>query len=307
MIQPSKQTQVFFDLSIGGSRAGRIVFRLFDDVVPKTAQNFKCLCTGERGKGPVTGKPLHYKGSLFHRIIPGFMIQGGDFSNRNGTGGECIYPGNRGKFADENFKLRHTKIGQLSMANAGPNTNGSQFFITLKGTPHLNGKHVVFGEVVTGLSLLQRVADVDTDNRDMPVRGQEVIIIDCGVVGAPSAEKNTTDSSAFVAVSTASNTSIGSCSSSGKTRDGKVGEKRRASEEESSSDKRDSERRTSSEHKHSHHKSSKSKSDRRESGEKRSSHHSSGKNSLKQSHDDGRDNSRPSKKSKSSKSDFLFM
>jgi len=170
---------VFFDITIGGQLTGRIIFRLFDDVVPKTAANFRFLCTGEKGIGKVTGKKLHYERSIFHRIIPGFMCQGGDFSHRNGTGGESVYGG---KFPDENFKIKHTRPGLLSMANAGPNTAGSQFFITLVPTPHLDNKHVVFGEVVEGIDVLRKMEKVDTTN-ERPVIGQEIEIIRCGIVG----------------------------------------------------------------------------------------------------------------------------
>lgn len=169
--------RVYLDISIGGELEGRIVIELFHDVVPKTAENFRALCTGEKGIGPNTGVPLHFKGSCFHRVIKGFMIQGGDISAGDGTGGESIYGLN---FEDESLELKHERKGILSMANSGPNTNGSQFFITTTRTPHLDGKHVIFGKVVKGIGVVRSVELGVVGENDRPV--QDVVIVDCGEI-----------------------------------------------------------------------------------------------------------------------------
>ena len=158
--------KVFFDISINNEEKKRITFELFADVVPKTAENFRQLCTHEKGFG--------YKGSKFHRVITDFMAQGGDFTNHNGTGGKSIY-GN--KFEDENFKLKHTEKGQLSMANAGKNTNGSQFFITFVKTSWLDGNHVVFGKVVDGMKTLDSLMEISTNSGNPK---KNAVIVDCG-------------------------------------------------------------------------------------------------------------------------------
>jgi peptidylprolyl isomerase len=179
--KPHEGPVVWFDMSIGGEPAGRITMQLFGDTTPKTAENFRALCTGEKGVGKM-GKPLHYKGSAFHRVIPSFMCQGGDFTAGNGTGGESIYGE---KFADENFKVKHTKPFMLSMANAGPGTNGSQFFLTTVATPHLDGKHVVFGEVIEGQDVVKAIEAVGSGGG---ATSQAVTIDDCGEIvpeGAP--------------------------------------------------------------------------------------------------------------------------
>lgn len=158
----------FFDMTADGQSIGRLVFELHADVVPKTAENFRQLCTHEKGYG--------YKASTFHRVIPNFMCQGGDFTNHNGTGGKSIY-GN--KFADENFQLKHTTPGLLSMANAGPNTNGSQFFVTTVETPWLDGKHVVFGKLVEGADVLKQIEALGSPGG---ATSKRVVIEDCGEI-----------------------------------------------------------------------------------------------------------------------------
>lgn len=168
--------KVWFDIKINGKAAGRVIIMLRPDVVPKTAENFRCLCTGEKGVGQ-EGKSLYFKGNKFHRIIPGFMCQGGDITRGDGKGGESIYGG---YFDDENFTLPHDKPGILSMANSGPNKNRSQFFITTVPTPFLNGKHVVFGEVIEGMDVVKAMEKAGTQSGKPTA---EVLIFNCGQVG----------------------------------------------------------------------------------------------------------------------------
>ncbi|CAL8470801.1 g10343 [Coccomyxa elongata] len=173
-------SKVYFDVDIGGESAGRIVIGLFGKAVPKTAENFRSLCIGDKGIG-TKGKPLHYKGVSFHRIIPNFMIQGGDLTDNNGMGGESIY-GN--KFEDENFSLKHTGPGILSMANSGPNSNGSQFFITTVTTSWLDGRHVVFGKVLEGMDIVKKIEAQGSQDGKPKTR---VIIADSGEIPNASA------------------------------------------------------------------------------------------------------------------------
>jgi peptidylprolyl isomerase len=211
MTSTGANPRVFFEVSINGGVAGRIVMELFASAVPKTAENFRALCTGEKGRSPRSGKPLHYKQSIFHRVIPGFMLQGGDFTRANGTGGESIYGET---FRDENFRAgRHNAPGMLSMANAGPNTNGSQFFITTAPAPHLDGKHVIFGKVVEGMDVVRAVERQGSPSGKTRTR---VIISDCGELGGKAAAAPAKDQLASVKPPVPSRTIVPPAAAAGK-------------------------------------------------------------------------------------------
>uniref|UniRef100_A0AAX7VSB8 peptidylprolyl isomerase n=1 Tax=Astatotilapia calliptera TaxID=8154 RepID=A0AAX7VSB8_ASTCA len=185
-----QRPRCFLDIGISNVLVGRIVVELFADICPKTCENFRCLCTGEKGIGKGTQKPLHYKGCLFHRIVKDFMIQGGDFSEGNGRGGESIYGG---FFEDESFAVKHNKEYLLSMANRGKDTNGSQFFITTKPSPHLDGVHVVFGHVISGQEVIQTMESQKTDPNSRPYA--EVKVLNCGELIPKSKGKRASSSS----------------------------------------------------------------------------------------------------------------
>lgn len=173
---PEITHRVYLDVDIDGQHLGRIVIGLYGEVVPKTVENFRALCTGEKGKG-ASGKALHYKGTPFHRIISGFMIQGGDITRGDGKGGESIYGGT---FDDENFTIKHSHPGTVSMANSGPNSNGSQFFITTVKTFWLDGEHVVFGKVIQGMDTVYAIEGGAGTYNGKPRK--KVIITDSGEI-----------------------------------------------------------------------------------------------------------------------------
>ncbi|KAI0049003.1 hypothetical protein FA95DRAFT_1571552 [Auriscalpium vulgare] len=172
MVRP----RVFMDFAVDSTPVGRVIFELYNDTAPKTSENFRVLCTGEKGISPLSQLPLYYKNSIIHRTIPNFMIQGGDFTTHNGTGGESVYGGT---FPDEDLTRPLDEEGLLCMANKGPDTNGSQFFVTLRSCPHLTGKHVVFGRAIRGYEeVIRKIAGVPTGEKNRP--SLPITIANCG-------------------------------------------------------------------------------------------------------------------------------
>jgi len=196
----------FFDISINEVEAGRVIIELYDDIVPKTSENFRSLCTGEMGVGATTGKALHYKDCTFHRVVRNFMIQGGDFSEHTGRGGESVYGG---FFPDENFDRKHDRPYLLSMANRGKNTNGSQFFVTTQPAPHLDGLHVVFGEVISGKEVIKKIEHQPCNEKSRPYN--PCTISNCGeLVLVKKVKKLTADDLTSSSDSSSSSESSGS-------------------------------------------------------------------------------------------------
>ncbi|XP_025204776.1 peptidyl-prolyl cis-trans isomerase cyp11 [Melanaphis sacchari] len=191
LVKTHVRPRCFMDVAVDNILLGRIVFELFDDFCPLTCENFRALCTGEKGLGKTTGKPLHFQGVIFHRVVKSFMVQCGDFSSGNGTGGESIFGGT---FPDENFDLKHDQPFLLSMANRGPDTNGSQFFITTQPTPHLDGIHVVFGRVVSGQPVVMQIEELGVDKNSRPL--QDAKVVKCGELVLKSKIKQETEKSA---------------------------------------------------------------------------------------------------------------
>ncbi|XP_020372537.2 peptidyl-prolyl cis-trans isomerase G [Rhincodon typus] len=244
----TQRPRCFFDITVNNLLVGRVVFELFSDVCPKTCENFRCLCTGEKGVGKSTQKPLHYKGCLFHRVVKDFMIQGGDFSEGNGRGGESIYGG---FFEDESFAVKHNKEFLLSMANRGKDTNGSQFFITTKPAPHLDSVHVVFGQVISGQELIRDVENQKTDANSKPYA--EVRILNCGELipksKAKKEEKKRKKSSSSSSESESSSDSSSSSESESETDEDSKKRKKKQRKKESKKRKKDRKRRKKSEKK----------------------------------------------------------